>query len=98
MIKTGLLVAPDIEWLAKLREEVDSGDVKLFIVDENVDNVIKIFEEEKIDIVLMGFFDEATQEIARHIYEMSPNTLICCLGKDTDPNWFASGILKGLAG
>ena len=97
MIKMGLLVAPDIEWLANFREEVNSGNVKLFIVDENVDK-IEIFEEEKIDIVLMGYFDEAEQEIARHIFEMSPNTLICCMGKDTDLYLFVNGILKGLAG
>ena len=46
----------------------------------------------------MGYFDEAEQEIARHIFEMSPNTLICCMGKDTDLYLFVSGILKGLAG
>lgn len=45
MIKTGLLVGPDLDGLADIVEEVDSGDVKLLIVDENIDNVLRVFEE-----------------------------------------------------
>jgi hypothetical protein len=101
MIKTGLLIAPAryLDFFAKFVQEVDSGDVKLLIAD-SIDNVARIFEEEKIDIVFLGASSEPEYrlEILQHILTVSPTTSVHCKGEGMDPYWFVSGILKELAG
>jgi hypothetical protein len=95
-----LIVAPARyqDCFTRFREEVDSGDVKLFFAD-SVDSVTRIFEAEEIGIVFVGGSSgwEDRLEILQHILANSPTTSVHCKGKDKDPYWFIGGILKGLA-
>ena len=97
MSKTGALVAKNLDLLAKLKEQVETEGVRLFIAG-SLEDVEGLFQRESIDFVALGRVNEPVYRlrVLKHILTVSPATSVHVMGRGGDAPSFVKGVIKGL--
>ncbi len=96
MMKSGLLIGGHAAYLGKLAQAVRAEDIALFVA-TNLDDVNRIFDNETIDIVILGRESdpEYRLQVLRRIFAVSPTSSVHLMGTGGDPLLFVRAMLQG---